>query len=320
MIKADGVYKRYGAVTALDGIDLTVPAGTVLGLLGPNGAGKSSLVRICTTLLRPDGGQVTVAGFDVVKDAHRVRRTIGIAAQEPVVDKELTGRENLGMLARLHGLGRRRATARVGELLDRFDLGAVADRRVTTYSGGTRRRLDLACAFVARPQVVFLDEPTVGLDPRARTEVWDLLAGERAAGVTVLLATQYLEEAEHLADRIVVMSLGRVLAEDTIDALKARYGEHRVDLVVEDPDLLFTAAELLERFAGSRVDVDRRLRRLVLPLPGGPADVGAVVDVLTRAAIGIHDIAVRRPNLDEVFLAITKKRRTTGVAHVGSGA
>jgi ABC-2 type transport system ATP-binding protein len=312
MIIAEGVRKTYGNVTALENIDITVPAGTVLGLLGPNGAGKSTLVRICTTLLRPDTGRVTVAGFDTAARPHDVRRSIGIAAQEPAVDKELTGRENLTLLARLNGLGRRRSAVRVNELLEQFDLGQFADRPTGTYSGGMRRRLDLACAFAGEPQVVFLDEPTVGLDPRSRNEVWDLLAGVRAAGVTVLLATQYLEEAEHLADRIVVMGNGRVLAEDTIDALKNKFGEPRVELVVRRPEQMTGAAAVLERFSGAPVTIDVRLRQLVMALPGGPAEVSGVVDVLIAAGVEMDDIAVRRPTLDEVFLAITGEAEPIG--------
>jgi len=317
------VRKTYGRVHALSGVNLVIPAGTVLGLLGPNGAGKSTLVRICTTLLHPDSGEVRVAGFDVVRQSAAVRGVIGTAGQSASLDEELTGRENLVMLARLYGLsfgrgglhrrGTRHGPSRVAELLDRFDLTAVADRRAGTYSGGMRRRLDLASAFVADPQVVFLDEPTVGLDPGSRLELWDLIAKVSAAGVTVLLATQYLEEAEQLADRIMVMDRGQILVEDTIDALKNRYGEPRLDVVVRRPEQVPPAADRLGWMCGGTVEVDLRLRRLVIPLPGGAGRIGSVVDALVAAGIEIDDVALRRPTLDEVFLTIT------GGGPVGSG-
>jgi ABC-2 type transport system ATP-binding protein len=313
----EGVGKSYGRVAALSGVDLTVAAGAIVGLLGPNGAGKSTLVRICSTLLLADTGRVSVAGYDVVRQADAVRAAIGMAGQATSVDNELTGYENLRMLAQLHRLPRRSAELRVGELVDRFDLAAVVSRRAGTYSGGTRRRLDLACAFMGEPRVVFLDEPTVGLDPRSRSEVWDQLAKVTAAGVTVLLATQYLEEAEYLADRIVVVDHGRVLADDSIDTLKARHGDPRLEVVVRQVGQLSAAAVALSGFTEAQVEVDERLRRLVIPLPGGASRLGSVVDAFTAHGVDIDDVALRRPTLDEVFLAITGRASDGGATTGG---
>jgi ABC-2 type transport system ATP-binding protein len=311
-ILAEGVGKSFGPVRALHGVDLEVPAGTVLGLLGPNGAGKSTLMRICTTLLRPDRGRVMVGGFDVVRQPEQVRGLIGTAGQSAAVDLELTGRENLDLLARLHGLRGQAVTVRVAQLIDRFALGAVAHRRVGTYSGGTRRRLDLAGALVARPSVIFLDEPTVGLDPRSRLEVWDQLTSISDSGATVLLATQHLAEAESLTSQVVVIDHGRVVVCDSIDRLKKRYGEPRLDVVVGHNGHIGQAEAVLTQLGGGAVNVDRRLRRLVVALPGGVDRVGAAVGALAAAGVELDDLAVRRPTLDEVFLAITAVQRPAG--------
>ncbi|MEV4322040.1 ATP-binding cassette domain-containing protein, partial [Microbispora rosea] len=252
-ITAEGLVKRYGEVTALDGLSFTVPRGTVLALLGPNGAGKTTTVRVLTTLLRPDGGRATVAGYDVVGDARRLRSSIGLSGQYAAVDEHLTGAENLEMIGRLYHLGARRSKARARELLERFDLTDAADRPVKGYSGGMRRRVDLAGALVADPPVLFLDEPTTGLDPRARAALWDTISELVAAGSTLLLTTQYMEEADHLADQIMVVDHGRAIARGTADELKDQVGGSRIELTVTDAAELETARQALARFAAGAV-------------------------------------------------------------------
>ncbi|MFF3832109.1 ATP-binding cassette domain-containing protein [Streptomyces sp. NPDC002458] len=300
-IVVEGVHKRYGDKRALDGLDLTVRGGTVHGVLGPNGAGKTTAVRVLTTLLRHDEGRAEVAGFDVRSEAAEVRRRIGLLGQHAALDEELGGRQNLEMFGRLHHLGARRAGVRAGELLERFGLTDTGRKAVARYSGGMRRRLDLAASLITDPEVLFLDEPTTGLDPRGRAEVWSSVRSLAAGGATILLTTQYLEEADQLADRISVVDGGRVIAEGTADELKAMVGGDRVDVVVRDAGRLGEAAALLGE--GVTVDMDRRL--LGAPAPDRMRTLTRTVRALEEAGIEAEDIAVRRPTLDEVFLALT---------------
>ncbi|MFE9705950.1 ATP-binding cassette domain-containing protein [Streptomyces sp. NPDC005930] len=305
-ITVEGARKRYGSKNALDGLDLTVTRGTVHGVLGPNGAGKTTLVRILSTLLRPDGGRVEVAGHDVVTEAYAVRLRIGLLGQHAALDEELGGRQNLEMFGRLHHLGARRARARAGELLARFDLADTGRKPVGAYSGGMRRRLDLAASLITEPEVLFLDEPTTGLDPRGRAEVWDSVRSLVGAGTTVLLTTQYLEEADQLADRISVVDAGRVVADGTADELKAATGGDRVDVVLRDAGQLGAAVALLP-LTGVRVDTDRRL--LSAPVADRMAALSGVLRALEEAGIEAEDVALRRPTLDEVFLHLTDRTK-----------
>ncbi|MFF1591796.1 ATP-binding cassette domain-containing protein [Streptomyces sp. NPDC058286] len=300
-IVVEGARKRYGDRWALDGLDLRVARGTVHGLLGPNGAGKTTAVRTMTTLLRADGGRVEVAGYDVRRQAGEVRRRIGLLGQHAAVDEELGGRQNLEMFGRLHHLGARRARERAGELLERFGLAGTGRKAVGQYSGGMRRRLDLAASLITDPEVLFLDEPTTGLDPRGRAEVWGAVRSLVGGGTTVLLTTQYLEEADQLADRISVVDRGRVVAEGTADELKARLGGDRIDVVVRDMAQLDVAARLLPD--GATVDADRRL--VSAPVADRMAALTETVRALQDAGVEAEDIAVRRPTLDEVFLHLT---------------
>jgi ABC-2 type transport system ATP-binding protein len=302
-IEAEGLRKSYKDVRALDGVDLRVPAGTVLGLLGPNGAGKTTAVRILTTLLPPDGGSARVAGLDVARQAPRLRRKIGLAGQYAAVDENLTGAENLEMVGRLYHLPKGEPRARAAELLERFDLSDAADRLVRTYSGGMRRRLDLAAALVARPPVLFLDEPTTGLDPRSRIALWETIEGRVADGTTVLLTTQYLDEADRLADRISVIDRGHVIAEGSSDELKDQLGGERLDVTLEDEgDAEAAIAALAPIAAEPPTLVDGVLR---MPIHQRKGTIGAAVLRLNEAGIGIDDVAMRRPSLDEVFLTLT---------------
>ncbi|WP_318213781.1 ATP-binding cassette domain-containing protein [Streptomyces sp. SCL15-6] len=301
-ITVEGARKRYGGKNALDGLDLTVTRGTVHGVLGPNGAGKTTLVRILSTLLRPDAGRIEVAGHDVVTEAYAVRLRIGLLGQHAALDEELGGRQNLEMFGRLHHLGARRARARAGELLERFGLTATGRKPVSAYSGGMRRRLDLAASLITEPEVLFLDEPTTGLDPRGRAEVWDSVRSLVGGGTTVLLTTQYLEEADQLAHRISVVDAGRVVADGTADELKAATGGDRIDVVLRDAGRLGAAAGLLP-LTGVRVDPDRRL--LSAPVTDRMAALSGVVRALREAGIEAEDVALRRPTLDEVFLHLT---------------
>ncbi|MCM1939882.1 ATP-binding cassette domain-containing protein [Streptomyces sp. G3] len=305
-ITVEGARKRYGGKNALDGLDLTVTRGTVHGVLGPNGAGKTTLVRILSTLLRPDAGRVEVAGHDVVAEAYAVRLRIGLLGQHAALDEELGGRQNLEMFGRLHHLGARRARARADELLARFDLADTGRKPVGAYSGGMRRRLDLAASLITEPEVLFLDEPTTGLDPRGRAEVWDSVRSLVGAGTTVLLTTQYLEEADQLADRISVVDAGRVVADGTADELKAATGGDRVDVVLRDAGQLGAAVALLP-LTGVRVDTDRRL--LSAPVTDRMAALSGVVRALEEAGIVAEDVALRRPTLDEVFLHLTDRTK-----------
>ncbi|GAA1718040.1 ATP-binding cassette domain-containing protein [Nonomuraea bangladeshensis] len=310
-ITATGLVKRYGDVTALDGLDLAVPEGTVFGLLGPNGAGKTTTVRVLTTLLRPDAGHATVAGLDVVRDAARLRARIGASGQYAAVDDHLTGAENLEMVGRLYHLGARRSRERARELLERFDLTDAADRPVRGWSGGMRRRLDLAGALVAGPPVLFLDEPTTGLDPRARAGLWDVIAELVAEGATVLLTTQYMEEADRLADRIAVVDRGRVIARGTADELKDQIGGDRVELSVTGTADLEAAARALAPLAVEDIQVDAAALRMTVPVTGGAAALTEALARLAAERIAVRDAGLRRPTLDDVFLTLTGKIEET---------
>jgi ABC-2 type transport system ATP-binding protein len=304
-VRAEGLVKKYGKITALDGLDLVVPEGTVLGLLGPNGAGKTTAVRVLTTLLVPDSGRAQVGGVDVLANPREVRRRIGLSGQYAAVDEYLTGFENLDMVGRLYHLGRRRSKDRARELLERFRLSDAGDRPVKTYSGGMRRRLDLAGALVADPPVLFLDEPTTGLDPRSRTDMWDVITDLVAGGTSLLLTTQYLEEADKLAHDIVVIDHGRVIAHGTADQLKAQVGGERIELVVQDAALLDDARSALAPLCLSDVGIDRHTRTLTAPVAGGAS---VLVDALRRLdadGIAVTDVGLRRPTLDDVFLTLT---------------
>ncbi|MGC5034052.1 MULTISPECIES: ATP-binding cassette domain-containing protein [unclassified Streptomyces] len=305
-ITVEGAEKRYGAKKALDGLDLTVARGTVHGVLGPNGAGKTTLVRVLSTLLRPDAGRIEVAGHDVVREAYAVRLRIGLLGQHAALDEELGGMQNLELFGRLHHLGARRARARAGELLERFGLAGTGRKAVRQYSGGMRRRLDLAASLITEPEVLFLDEPTTGLDPRGRAEVWNSVRSLVGGGTTVLLTTQYLEEADQLADRVSVVDAGRVIADGTPDELKAATGGDRIDVVLRDAGRLGEAAALLP-LAGVTVDPDRRL--LSAPVTDRMAALSGVVRALEGAGIEAEDVALRRPTLDEVFLHLTGDER-----------
>jgi ABC-2 type transport system ATP-binding protein len=302
-IEAEGLRKSYGDVHALAGIDLRAPGGTVLALLGPNGAGKTTAVRILTTLLPPDGGTARVAGLDVVGEAAALRARIGLAGQYAAVDENLTGFENLEMVGRLYHLGRRPSRERARELLADFDLTEAGDRLVRTYSGGMRRRLDLAAALVARPPVLFLDEPTTGLDIRSRIALWEGIETLVAEGTTVLLTTQYLDEADHLADRIAVIDHGRVIAEGTSDQLKAQVGGDRLEIRLGDGHRDEEAIAALEPIAHERPFCENGSLRV--PLRQRRGVIADAVRLLDDAGIGIDDIAVRRPTLDDVFLKLT---------------
>jgi len=296
---------RKEEVRALDGLHLAIEEGTVLALLGPNGSGKTTTVRILATLLDADDGTATVLGHDVAREPDAVRSMIGLSGQFSAVDENLTGRENLWMFARLYGLSSAQSRNRAEELLDNFDLSDAADRVTKHYSGGMKRRLDLAGSLVAHPQVLFLDEPTTGLDPRSRIDLWEVIRSRVRAGVTLLLTTQYLEEADALADCITVIDRGRVIAEGTADSLKASVGGERVELVVRDASQLGTAQGILSRVAGDDVGVDDRNRKLTVASTGGAASLVQVIRDLDAAGIDIDDIALRRPTLDDVFLTLT---------------
>jgi ABC-2 type transport system ATP-binding protein len=304
-IDAHGLVKRFGDTTALGGVDITVPTGTVTAVLGPNGAGKTTAVRILTTLSEPTEGTATVAGFDVRTHPHEVRRRIGLAAQDATVDHLLTGQENLVMIGELHQLGRKEAQDRATALLAQFSLSDAADKVASAYSGGMRRRLDLAATLVARPEVLFLDEPTTGLDPRARAELWDVLDTLVGSGTTLLLTTQYLEEAERLADDILVVDHGTIIAQGDARALKRQVGGDNIGIVVRDADRLDEASSILARITGTEPVVDRPIRSVVAPTTDGVAGLAAVANALTDAQLGVEDLGLRQPTLDEVFLTLT---------------
>ncbi len=302
-VRAEGLRKSFGDVEALCGVDLAVPQGTVLGLLGPNGAGKTTAVRILTTLLPPDGGSAQVAGLDVVDDAAKLRSQIGLAGQYAAVDENLTGRENLEMVGRLYHLGGAESRKRADELLERFDLTDAGKRMVRTYSGGMRRRLDLAAALVARPPVIFLDEPTTGLDPLSRLGLWETIEDRVAAGTTVLLTTQYLDEADRLADSIAVIDHGRVIEEGTSDELKDRVGGERLEVTLQSSDQAEAGIAALVPMSPERPESEDGVLRVAFD-----RRQGAIADAIRRlddAGVVVEDVAVRRPTLDDVFISLT---------------
>ena len=309
-IEAAGLVKIYrtrgaGEVRALDGVDLTVPEGSVLGLLGPNGAGKTTTVRILATLLRPDEGRATVAGYDVVREAQQVRRSIGLSGQYAAVDENLTGRENLTMFGRLYQMPRSAARDRAEQLLEQFNLADAGNRVAKTYSGGMRRRLDLASALIGHPRLLFLDEPTTGLDPRSRLGMWEVIRDLVREGTTLLLTTQYLEEADELADTIAVVDQGRIIARGTADELKSQVGGERIEVVVRDPSRIDDTVALLQGDAKGPAEIDAHTRRITVPSAGGAAHLMDVVRRLDEQQITIDDIGLRRPTLDDVFLSLT---------------
>jgi ABC-2 type transport system ATP-binding protein len=303
MIEAHALEKRFGSTVALDGLDLQVSAGAILGVLGPNGAGKTTALRILTTLTIPDGGWARVAGHDVVREAQGVRRCIGVTAQDATLDEVLTGRQNLVMIGRLSGLRRREARARANALLAQFELEDAGDRLLREYSGGMRRRLDLAAGLMTRPPVLFLDEPTTGLDPTSRARMWAIIRQLVSEGATLLLTTQYLDEADELADRIFVIDHGRAIADGTAAELKRQTGNARLEVTLSafDP----AAPAVLKRFAEGTVRVGHDGRRLRAPVRNGPGLATTIVRALDEARISVDDVQVRQPSLDDVFFALT---------------
>jgi ABC-2 type transport system ATP-binding protein len=304
-IVTEGLRKRYGDKIALDGVDLTVAAGTVCGLLGPNGAGKTTAVRILTTLLRPDEGRAQVAGFDVGRDPQRVREHIGLVGQNAAVDEALSGRQNLELFGRLYHLGSAAARHRAAELLEQFSLADTGDKAAKQYSGGMRRRLDLAASLILAPPVLFLDEPTTGLDPRGRAEVWQAVRDLVKQGTTVLLTTQYLDEADQLADQISVIDNGRVIAEGSPTALKSKLGGDRLDVVLHDTAELDRAVRVVAAVTGTEPEVDRDRRRISAAVTDPLAALGEAARALREEGFGVEDVGLRRPTLDEVFLSLT---------------
>ncbi|MFT4040313.1 MAG: ATP-binding cassette domain-containing protein [Thermomicrobiales bacterium] len=303
-VETHGLVKTFGSKRAVDGIDLTVPAGTIYGVLGPNGAGKSTTLRILSTLLRPDGGAASVFGHDVVREAQTVRQLIGVTGQDASVDEALSAEENLYLFGRLHGLSRAAARQRGRDLLAEFGLSDAAKRQVTHFSGGMRRRLDLAASLISRPPLIFLDEPTTGLDPRTRTQMWDTIRALVAAGSTVLLTTQYLDEADQLADRIGVIDQGRLVAEGTPDELKDAIGARTLQITVADPSQQIRARATISSLLGVEAALQPELGELTAPL----ADTSLVTDLLValrNQGVEIGSLAVQKPTLDEVFLTLT---------------
>jgi oleandomycin transport system ATP-binding protein len=309
-VRAEGLVKRYGSTTALAGVDLTVPTGRVVGVLGPNGAGKTTAVRILATLLKPDAGRATVGGYDVQRDSVRVRGLIGLTGQYASVDEDLSGTDNLVLIGRLLDLSRTAAKARAAELLERFELGAAAGRSAKTYSGGMRRRLDLAASLVGRPKLLYLDEPTTGLDPHARNEVWHVVRGLVAEGTTVLLTTQYLEEADQLADSITVIDHGRVVADGRPDELKRRVGGQTLQVRPTVRGDLDRVGRILTELTDTTPVVEPETALLTVPV-ADPVLVSAVVRKLDEAGITADELALRLPSLDEVFLSLTGHSAST---------
>jgi ABC-2 type transport system ATP-binding protein len=318
MIRTSGLVKRFGDVTALDGLDLVVPKGTVLGLLGPNGAGKTTAVRILTTLLRPDAGSATVAGIDLLRDPGKMRERIGLSGQTAAVDEHLTGYENLELVGRLYHLGRTAARERARTLITRFGLDDATDRPAKTYSGGMRRRLDLAAALVAAPPVLFLDEPTTGLDPSSRAGLWETIRELVRGGSTLLLTTQYMEEADRLADNIVVIDHGRVIAEGTADHLKTKLGGERVEIILQDRSDIARAHTVLAVVAIGEVQIDHETRRLTAAVDGGADALREALHELHRSQVALLDVGLRRPTLDDVFLTLTGHAAGNGSSPAGS--
>jgi ABC-2 type transport system ATP-binding protein len=323
IVVAEGLRKNFGRTAALSGLDLQVAEGSVCGMLGPNGAGKTTAVRIFATLIRPDAGYARVAGFDVVRDPARVRSSIGLAGQHAAIDEKLSGRDNLRMFGRLHHLRERESRRRADELLERFGLAGAGSRLAETYSGGMRRRLDLAASLIVAPPVLFLDEPTAGLDPASRSEIWASIRQLVREGATVLLTTQYLDEADHLADGIVVVDRGRVTASGTPEQLKSAIG-NRLDVVVHDAaDLPGAAAVLAHIRSASPPELAPERRRASVALSGGTLTLTAVVRELDRSGVVVDDVALRQPTLDEVFLRLTGAwdgRQVSGPVAGGAGA
>jgi ABC-2 type transport system ATP-binding protein len=311
IIESRALVKRFGRVEALRGVDLDVDAGGVTALLGPNGAGKTTFVRAVATLVRPDGGTLRVDGHDVVAEAKRVRTCIGLAGQHASVEAAMTGRENLRMIARLYGQDRRAAHANADRVLDQLDLLDAADRLVRTYSGGMRRRLDLGASLVGAPRLLLLDEPTTGLDPRSRLELWDTIRGLADRGTDVLLTTQYLDEADHLAGRVVIIDRGRVIADGSPAALKAQAGRDVIEVHTAQADSLGAASRVLQRVGGAEPRVDAATRKVSISADG-PDLLPQVVRALDDEAVAIEDIALRRPTLDEVFLVLTGRATPDG--------
>ena len=304
-IEVSGLKKNFGEVQALRGIDFTVEQGTIVGLLGPNGSGKTTTVRILATLLKADGGSAKVSGFDVATNSDAVKETIGLTGQYAAVDEYLTGRENLQLFGQLFHLSKKQASERADELLQRFDLADAADRGIKGYSGGMRRRLDLAASLIGQPEVLFLDEPTTGLDPRSRLGMWEVIESLVAGGTTVLLTTQYLEEADQLASRSVVLDHGSVIAQGTSDELKSQVGGDRVELVVESPDQTESAKQALATIASGEINLNAQEHKVIVQTSGGSRAVVEAVRLLDEAKIAIADISLRRPTLDDVFLSLT---------------
>lgn len=302
-----GLTKSFKELQVLKGLDLSVKKGTILALLGPNGAGKTTTVRILSTLLLPDSGEARVNGHDVVREAHQVRSVIGLTGQYAAVDELLTGRENLEMMGRLYHLSKSESRSRATELLQTFDLMEAADRAVKTYSGGMRRRLDLGASLVAAPPILFLDEPTSGLDPRSRLAMWHIIEELRKAGTTILLTTQYLEEADQLADRIAVLDRGIIIAEGTANELKAKVGTERVEIVVEKEAEFDSAVQLI---GGQGAQVKKEERSISISTDGSVREVKRVLDLLSEAGIEIDTMSVHKPTLDEVFLGLTGREAT----------
>jgi ABC-2 type transport system ATP-binding protein len=305
LLQARGLTVRFGKVTALDGLELTAAPGQVLAILGPNGAGKTTFVRAVATLIRPTSGELLVRGRDVVREAARVRRDVGLAGQFAAVEPTMTGRENLEMTARLFGHGRTAARRAAAAVIDQLSLAEVADRRTATYSGGQRRRLDLGASLVGGPRLLLLDEPTTGLDPVSRREVWDAVRGLAASGTDILLTTHYLDEADELADQVVVIDHGRVIATGTLSELKASIGRDVIDVTVSDPGQAGALGEILQRVTMNPARLEPGSRRVTAVAPGGPAELAAVIGCLEVASIAVDEIGLRRPTLDEVFLTLT---------------
>jgi len=312
MLEARGLTVRFGKVTALDGLELTAPPGRVLAILGPNGAGKTTFVRTIATLVRPTSGELRVRGYDVVRDAAGVRRDIGLAGQFAAVEPTMTGRENLEMTARLFGHGRSAAQRAAAAVIEQLSLEEVADRRSGTYSGGQRRRLDLGASLVGGPRLLLLDEPTTGLDPISRREVWDAIRGLAAAGTDILLTTHYLDEADELADHAVVIDHGRVVASGTVSELKAGIGQDVIEVAVADSGMVAAAGQILYQVTANAPRLDAGGRRLSAIAQAGPAALAAVIGCLEDAGVGVDEIGLRRPTLDEVFLTLTGDEAVVG--------